>query len=72
MAEVMPFILISLRSTRRRRIYDTNKEITMNETSVWAAVKNVWPRVLLCFCLTSSHGAPEGAEVNWLSAQRKP
>lgn len=57
MAEVMPLTLISLRSTNGRRIYDTNKEITMNKTSVWATVKNAWPRVLLCFCLTSSHKA---------------
>lgn len=57
MAEVMPLILISLRSTKGRRIYDTNKEITMNKMSVWATVKNAWLRVLLCFCLTSSHKA---------------
>lgn len=72
MAEVMPLILISLRSTKRRRIYDTNKEITVNKMSVWATVKNVWARVLLCFCLTSSHKATEGTEENWLAAQGKP
>lgn len=57
MAEVMPLILISLRSAKGRRIYDTNKEITMNKMSVWTTVKNAWPRVLLCFCLTSSQKA---------------
>lgn len=57
MAEVMPLILISLRNTKGRRIYDTNKEITMNKMSLWPTVKNAWPRVLLCFCLTSSYKA---------------
>lgn len=33
-AEVMPLLLISLRGTKGRRIYDTNKGITMNKMSV--------------------------------------
>lgn len=57
MAEVMPLILISLRNTKRKRIYDINKENTINKMSLWPTVKNAWPRVLLCFCLTSSHKA---------------
>lgn len=55
MVEVMPLILISLRNTKGRRIYDINKEIAMNKISLWSAVKDAWPRVLLCFCLTSLH-----------------